>query len=570
MLCRLLIRDVLLFDQLELAFGPGLNVITGETGAGKSILVDALMVALGERTATDVLRSGASKGVVEALFRIEPNSPLARFLADQGYLEGDELLLRRELHARGTSRSFINDSPAPLTLVRQVGEQLVDFHGQHEQQSLLRVETHGRLLDDAGELGVMRREYTEAYERLRAALQEYRRLRERGLELRERQEWLRLRIQEIAAIDPQPGEEAAVDAELRLSEHAERLHALTLRIYELLYGDEHAVRDRLLRVRSLLEELAHIDPRCADPASEVQTWIVGVEELVRFLQDYTARLEFEPDRLERLRQRKGQLQLLRKRYGSVEEAIEQKRQWETELQLADQMELHLEEATREVERWRAELERRAHRLRRERERAARELERAVETALADLGIPYSRFVVHMDTEEPPAGEDLWVEFFGRPCRAFPSGIDRLEFRITTNQGEEPRPLARVASGGEISRIMLVLKSILAKSERLPLLVFDEIDAGVSGRIAYRVGQALRTLAQYHQVLAITHLPQIAACATEHILVEKHERDGRTVITARHLQPEERAYEIARLLSGERVTQTALQTARELLCEFAQG
>jgi len=567
---RLLIENIALFERLEVSFGPGLNVITGETGAGKSMLVDSLLLALGERAGADVLRQGTTRGVVEAVFQVEPSSELLAFLAEQGYaVEGTELIVRREFSARGSSRCFLNDSPAPLSLVRQVGERLVDFHGQHEQQSLLRVETHGHLLDDAGGLEALRQDYSEAYEQLRRAVEQYRRLWQRQHELREQREWLRFRIQEIAAIDPQPGEEAAVEAELRLSEHAERLYALASQLYQLLYADEDAVRDRLLRVRNLLEELARIDERFTASVGEANSWLVGVEELARTLQRYTAHLEFEPERLEYLRQRKAQLQHLRKRFGSVEEALQQKQRWEEELRLAEQIELYLEQAAQEVERCRAELGRRAHRLHAKRKSVAEQLQRAVEEILADLGIPYSRFVVQMTTEEAAPEEELWVEFSGKRCRAFPHGIDRIEFLITTNRGEEPRPLVRVASGGEISRIMLALKSILAKSDRLPLLVFDEIDSGISGRIAHRVGQALRALAQYHQVLVITHLPQIAACGTEHILVEKQEREGRTVVTARRLQPEERAYEIARLLSGEQVTETALQTAQELLCQFAE-
>ncbi|MCS7177031.1 MAG: DNA repair protein RecN [Candidatus Kapabacteria bacterium] len=565
MLCRLFIQDVALFERLELTFGPGLNVITGETGAGKSLLVDSLLLVLGERAGADVVRRGATKGIVEALFRVDPQGPLASFLAEQGYpLEGEELLLRREISSRGTTRCFINDSPAPLSLVRLVGEQLVDFHGQHEQQSLLRVETHGRLLDDAGGLEALRQEYAEAYQRLQQAIAVYRDLQARQHELRERREWLRLRLQEIASIDPKPGEEETLQTELQLSEHAERLYALATQIYGLLYGDDDAVRDRLLRVRNLLEELARIDRRFTEVVTEAQSWIVGVEELARSLQSYSARLDFDPERLEQIRQRMAQFQLLRRRYGSVEEALRQKQKWEEELQLADQVEYYLEQAAQQVERCRRELARSAQRLHNKREDVARWLEREVVSLLAELGIPYSRFVVQLAMEEASPGEELWVELSGRRYRAFSTGIDRVEFLITTNRGEEPRPLVKVASGGEISRIMLALKSILAKSDRLPLLVFDEIDAGISGRIAHRVGQALRALAQYHQVLLITHLPQIAARGTEHIVVEKQERAGRTIVTARRLRPEERAYEIARLVSGEQVTETALQTARELL------
>jgi len=566
-LCRLFIQNIALFEQLELSFGPGLNVITGETGAGKTILIDALMLALGERGGADILRQGASKGIVEATFRLEPHGAVSAFVREQGYdSDNEELVIRREITARGGSRCFLNDSPAPLSLVRQLSRLLVDFHGQHEQQSLLRVETHGRLLDNVGGLEGLRQEYTTVYEQLQKAIHEYHTLCHRERQVHQQREWLRRQVQEIVAIDPQPGEEEAVERELRLSEHAERLYALAQQVYELLYRDEHAVHDRLLRVRNLLEELSRIDSRFTDSAAEARAWVIAVEELVRTLQRYMAHLEFEPERLEQLRQRMVQLQQLRKRYGSVEAALEQKRRWEEELQEAEQFEFHLQRARQAIERYRAELARYAQRLHAKRKAVAEQVERAVEELLAELGIPYSQFVVHIGLEEAAAEEELWVELQGQRYRAFPHGVEQIEFLITTNRGEPPRPLVRVASGGEISRIMLALKSVLAKSERLPLLVFDEIDTGISGRIAHRVGQALRALAQYHQVLVITHLPQIAACGDEHILVEKREWQDRTVVTARRLQPEERAYEVARLLSGERVTETALQTARELLAE----
>ncbi len=569
MLCRLFVQDIALIERLELQFGPGLNVITGETGAGKTVLVDALMLALGERGAGEYLRHGASKGIVEAVFRIESHWAVNTVLREHGYeVEGEELILRREISARGASRCFVNDSPAPVSVVRQLGQHLVDFHGQHEQQSLLRVETHGRLLDNVGSLEALRQEYALAYERLQAALEEWHSLQRQERQLEERREELRLQLRQLSAIDPQPGEEAELEAELRRSEHAEHLYALAQQIYGLLYSDEHAVRDRLLRVRNLLEELARIDQSFAEAVAEAHTWVVGVEEFARALQRYMAHLEFEPERLEQLRQRMAQLQLIRKRYGSVEAALELKRRWEEELHRAEQFEFYLQQAQRNVERCRAELARYAQRLQTKRRATAEQVEGAVQELLAELGIPYSRFVVHMATEEAAPEEELWVELQGKRWRAFPHGIERIEFLITTNRGEPPRPLARVASGGEISRIMLALKSILAKSERLPLLVFDEIDAGISGRIAHRVGQALRALAQYHQVLVITHLPQIAACGAEHILVEKQEQRGRTRIVARSLGPEERIREIARLLSGERITETALQTARELLYDLS--
>jgi DNA repair protein RecN (Recombination protein N) len=567
---RLRVEQIALIEHIELEFEPGLNVITGETGAGKSLLVDSLQLALGERAGAELLREGAERAVVEALFRIDAAPALRALLAQHGYeLQGDELLLRRELHRRGSSRCFLNDSPAPLALVRQLGEMLVDFHGQHEQQSLLRVETHGRLLDNAGGLEALRHDYERVHAELRRTVEQLQSLQAQRHELEQQREWLRFQLRELAELNPQPGEEEELDAQLRRIEHAERLYALSMQLHELLYGGSDAVRDRLIRARNLLEELSRIDTQFAPYVAECHSLVVSVEELARFVQRYSSALEFEPEQLEQIRRRRAQLQLLRKRYGSIEAALEQKQRWEEQLRYAEHIEEHLQELQQRQEALREELARCAQRLHAKRVAVARKLERAVEQFLAQLGIPYSQFRVSIEQEDAAPQDPLWVEFNGRRCRAFADGVDRVEFLITTNRGESPRPLVRVASGGEISRIMLALKSILAKADRLPLLVFDEIDAGISGRIAQRVGQALKALAQYHQVLVITHLPQIAACGDVHILVEKYEREGRTLVQARRLGSEERLYEIARLLSGERVSPSALQAAQQLLQEALQ-
>jgi DNA repair protein RecN (Recombination protein N) len=554
MLTTLLIRNYALIDELEAGFSNGLVIITGETGAGKSIIVDAVGLVLGERSSPEAVRTGADKAVVEATFTGAGIRKLRSLLEENSVEPGDEVIVRREVSARGQSRCFVNDSPVTLTLLKQVGDMLVDLHGQHEHQSLLRAETHGEMLDDFGGLGSMVEEFRRSHALLQAAQGRLKDVQAREQLVREKRDLYEFQIREIDALGPQPGEEEILARELSILENAEQLFESTGRLYESLSGGDQSVHDLLVVCRNRLHDLAAIDPAFADAAQDCTTAETLVGELAKFIQKYNAGVEFNPARLEELRNRAGKLSSLKRKYGgTLEQVIEHRRRIGEEVSLAENFEEILAGLSAEVQTRNEETAGLARRLTAKRQEVARRLDRAIVIELKNLGIASSRFETRIE---------LLTGFNTR-------GGDMVEFFLSTNSGEDVRPLVKVASGGEISRVMLALKTILAKSDRLPVLVFDEIDVGISGRIAQAVGLSLKSLSRFHQVVAITHLPQIAGLADQHFAVRKQEQEGRTTTSMRPLADAEREHEVARLMSGAEVTDAGLRGARELM-NIARG
>lgn len=567
MLKTLYIRDFAIIDELTVEFAGGLNIITGETGAGKSILIEALRLLLGERASGEDVRQGRTKAVVEGFVSIEKNDAVHGILLENGYEDGDELIIRREIAARGGSRAFLNDSPAPIGLLREIGDRLIDLHGQHDHQMLLRPETHCRLLDNAGGLDELVERYAKKYAELRHLAGEIRKLRAREDELHRTLEFHEFQLEEIREIDPQPDEIDTLNREVRIRENSEQLYELVNELHDILYGQKDAVRDRLVRARSMLERLADIDSSFSERRDELASTVVVVEELARYLQSYSLDIDFAPQELETMRERIQALNGLRKKYGgSLEAVFEHREKIEQEISLSKNYDSTISQREEELRELRKSTGRLAAKLSRKRRQVATAVEKSIVETLRELGIESGQFCVRIDRRECEPEDQESVIDQDKAYHSTSTGIDDVEFYVSTNAGEDPKPLARTASGGEISRIMLGLKSILAKNDRLPLLVFDEIDTGISGRIAQKVGGALRNLADFHQIVAITHLPQIAAMSHHHFVVEKSERDGRTVTTIRRLDQEEHTTEVARLVSGEDVTESSIRAARELMEE----
>ena len=565
MLQTLYIRDYAIIDELTVEFSDGLNIITGETGAGKSILIDALRLILGYRAATGNVRTGCKKAVVEAFLSIEKNDAVHSLLQENGYDDGDELIIRREISARGSSRAFMNDSPAPLTLLRDVGDRLIDLHGQHDHQTLLRPETHGALLDVAGGLEGMVTEYAAAYARMKSLVREIEELTAREDDLRRKLEFHEFQLREISEVDPQPEEIAILERELKIRENSEQLFELVNELHEILNGDNNAVRDRLIQAESMISRLVEIDESFSSRREELESSIIVIEELARYLQSYSVDIEFEPTELEKMRERLMRLTGLRKKYGgSMSAVLEHRDAIQEEIALARNYDDEISTRRAELSEMRVSLGAMAARMSRARRKVAGTVEKSVVAILKELGIEKGSFKVDI-TQHPLSTDHVdAVIVDGEAFRASGNGLDSVEFFVSTNVGEGLKPLARTASGGEISRIMLAMKTILAKNDRLPLLIFDEIDTGVSGRIAQKVGTALKNLADYHQIIAITHLPQIAAMGEHHYVVAKSEKKGRTVTEIRKLHPDQQAAEVARLVSGETVTETSLKAAQELI------
>lgn len=566
MLRTLYIRDYAIIDELEVEFEKGLNILTGETGAGKSIMVGALKLILGERAASDSIRSGAKKAVIEGIFDNAASPALEGLLEEHQIPPQPVVILRREL-SQTYSRGYINDSPATLSVMREIAAQLIDLHGQHEHQSLLRVETHLQLLDSFGGLIGMRSTYEQAYEKVHDLLDDYDKLKARQSSLEASRQRLAYEIEEIDAISPQEGEEDVLQSDRNRLQHAERLYSATASLHSLLYARENSTADQLVIARNELQDLAQIDPTLEPASQEINQAYISVTEIAATLQDYNARVEFSPDRLEEIRERLGELDTLKRKYGgSVTAVLEYREKIADEYDIVINYDAALKNIEQELFEAKQILSDAALRLSIKRHEVAEQIESSITDELGSLGMKAGKLRVQMQKQEDTEG---WITLRiagkkGVRYRAYRHGMDHVEFMITTNVGEELRPLARVASGGEISRIMLAVKRILAKSDRLPILVFDEIDVGISGSIARKVGESMANLARYHQIISITHLPQIAALAHAHYVVEKQVSDGRTITQIRRLKEEEALEQVAKLITGAEVTDAMRQSARELM------
>jgi DNA repair protein RecN (Recombination protein N) len=564
MLRSLYIKNYALIEELTAEFPAGLVILTGETGAGKSIIIGAMSLVIGERASSEVVRAGAGKAIVEGVFQIGGNKRLRSLLQEHDLEPAEEMIVRREVSAKGQSRCFVNDSPVTLGLQKQIGELLVDLHGQHEHQSLLHPENHLLMLDDFGGLDGMAAEFQVALARYKDAASRLEDLRTRERQLRDRRELYAYQLQEIDGVTPRAGEEEELESELRILENSEKLFGATGKLYEQLYEGEQSVHDLLVVVRNQLQDLAEIDRQFGAAAAECSSAEAIVKELAKFIQSYNARVEFNPERLEELRERLGRLSLLKKKYGgSLDAVLAHRVAIAREVELAENfaevqsgLEQELEQAGREC----GVL---AQRLSAKRHETARKIDKAIVAELSNVGIPHARFTTRISQHE--SSVPFPAVRAGRKLIALNArGYDAVEFFLSTNLGEEERPLARVASGGEVSRIMLALKGILAKSDRLPILVFDEIDVGVSGRVAQAVGRCLKRLSGFHQVVAITHLPQIAGLADAHFVVYKTDKNKRSTTSMKRLTLDEQVKEVAKLMSGTRVTEAGLAGARELM------
>lgn len=553
MLRTLRVSDLAIIDEVELVLEPGFNVLTGETGAGKSILLAALDVALGARPETDLVRTGAEEAVVEALFTDIPQA-VRDVLAAAGIggaEVGDELVVRRVITAGGRTRAYVNGSLGSLGLLRELGPHLVRVYGQDEHQTLRRVESHLEMLDGVAGLGgtveEMRRRHAVLV-KARDALATHELAQRATIE---RQELIRFQLDELTRAALQPDEEETLERERTRLQHVERLVELAGGAESALYSSEGAIVERLGQVLASLRDVEKIDEAVGPVRTLVESALAELEDAGGSLGRYTRGLEVDPGRLEMVRERLAFLAGLKKKYGgALADLIRRRDELTAEVGgVADGDATHaaliadVAAAEREGADW-------AKRLSIERRRAAHQLERSLRRELGALAMEDARFTVQFaDPETTPLG---------------PTGRDEVEFFLTANRGEEARPLAKVASGGELSRVMLALKTLAAAEDAGATLIFDEVDSGVGGRVAEVVGSKLRQLGRRRQVLSVTHLPVIAAFADHHVVVAKRVVGDRTVSTTHQLTSNERVTELARMLAGARLTSEAREHALELL------
>ncbi|MEC9487837.1 MAG: DNA repair protein RecN [Prosthecochloris sp.] len=562
MLSHLYIRNFALIEELSIPFDDGLTIITGETGAGKSILIGALGQVLGARGKSDLVRSGSEKAVIEATLTSPRRPQLDALLNEAGIEHGDEIILRREISLKGSSRCFINDSPCTLQVLRKAGDILIDLHGQHEHQLLLHQETHASMLDAFAGLQPDVADYKALLARYRKCQRTIQDLRSEQHQLREQQQLLQFQLDELDALDLDIGEEEELESETRLLENAETLFESSSSLCRELYDKEDSAFVQLSEALHQLERLAGIDRQLTDRLEELQQATSLVEELSRTFRSYRETIDFNPSKLDDLRQRQLQLQKIKKKYGRpIDELIAYRDEIAGQLAGSRLSETQIEELETEQKDLQKKLSAAAGSLRKARKEASGRLSGIIVSELQKLGIPHPEFIITITPEPGPDGE---LNIDGTPCKALPDGADTIEFQITTNPGEPPRPLVKTASGGEISRIMLALKTALAATADLPILVFDEIDTGISGSVAEAVGRSLKQLSALHQIISITHLPQIAAMADTHLVVEKQLERERTRSSVLRLGPDEHVAAVARLISGNRPSDASLDVAAQLI------
>ena len=567
LLAALQIRNFALIERLSVEFGPGLTVLTGETGAGKSIIFGALQLILGGRASADIIRTGENEAAVEALFQFTANGPgveTTQRIRDLGVEPGEEgeMVLRRVIPAEGRNRCFINGSPVTLTMLDSAGEFLVDIHGQHQHQRLLHPENHLETLDDFGELRERRKEMAGLIGGLRRLEARQTELSRSEADQRDRIDLLRFQTREIGEINPLPGEDQALEEEAALLATAEERHILARGAHEELYESEGALVDGLAAVSGRMDRLAELDPVLRETAEEFRSLTAQAEDAARRLQRYADAVDFDSDRQRTVEDRLDVIRTVKKKYGgSIEAVLAHQERAAAELEGISGRDEALKKIAREIEAARPRVAAEALKFSDERKKTAARLGKAVEKELSGLGMGKVRFVVALRDEDNPDG---FVERNGRRLRLFEDGVDRAEFQFEPNVGEGVRPLARIVSGGELSRVMLAIKTVMAERDRVPSLVFDEVDAGIGGAVAEVVGRKLKAISRSHQVFCITHLPQIAALADAHFRIAKQESGKRTRTTILPLGPEERVDEIARMSGGREITDATRRHAREML------
>jgi DNA repair protein RecN (Recombination protein N) len=564
MLKRLYIKDFTIVDELEVEFSPGFQVLTGETGAGKSILVGALGLICGERGQTDLVRAGAKKAILEAEFQLTHAGKKQLLLSKLEVDTFDDMLIiRREISEKGISRAFINDSPVNINTLGAVTGFLIDLHGQHQHQRLIHPENHMVYLDAFGNILPLLEEYKIAYQNYKEQKKLLLSFIEKRKSSYEKHDLYTFQVAELAKVNLQEGELTALISERRILENTEALYDITDQVSTILYSDENSASNKVAEAINRLKPMAEIDPSFLELITNLKSAQVSVEETGRFCETYRSNLEFNPGRLEEIQKRESDLDWLLKKYQikTIEDLIKRRDEMKKELDEIENFDGKIETLEKNLEESREKLQSIALDLSEKRKKYGEQFGTALESLLASVGLNHARFEVKIQWQESESGI---ICFNGKKYDLSEDGLDRVEFFVGLNIGEPSRPLYKVASGGEVSRIMLSIKTLLADTDDIDTLVFDEIDSGISGRFAQIVGRKMREIAQHRQLVVITHLPQIAAQGDVHYAVIKEEIEGRARVDVQKLNKEERALDIAKLLGGEKLTPQAIANARELL------
>ncbi|MBI5344649.1 MAG: DNA repair protein RecN [Deltaproteobacteria bacterium] len=554
MLLELRIKNFAIIDSLSLSFGHGLNIFTGETGAGKSIIIDAISLILGDRATNELIRTSAEEAEIEALFEVTGRKGISNVLKEAGLSVADNLIIKRVVQRAGRNKIYINGSLATLVTLTEVGRRLIDIYGQSEHQSLARPEEHIEVLDAFGNCQGQRAEMAEAYRAYAALKKEFDSLSQDSRRISERSDMLSFQSKEIEDAALKPGEEEVLKKEKERLSNAEKIKSAVDGAERALYSDAGSIVERLGSVIKPLKDAAIFDDKLRGTVEALEGGLYQFEDSSAFLRNYGRSVEYDAAALDAAGERLDIINRLKKKYGgTVDEVLLKKAEVDTELLGLTDVEERLKGLSTGVKAARDKAISIAGRLHEARLKAVGPLKKKVEEELQTLGMKGTVFEAAIEEDLNPNGGARFGE----------KGSDRVSFFITPNPGEDVKPLSRIASGGELSRIMLAMKRVTAAG-RVPTLIFDEIDAGVGGAAAEAVGLKLKEVSSAHQVICITHLPQIAAFAGSHYLVSKETAGGRTTSSIAELKGEERIGEIARMLAGAKVTDTTRKQAKELV------
>lgn len=563
MLSLLKIKNIALIDELQLEFSGGLNLLTGETGSGKSIIVDSLGALTGERISSDLIKEGEKTAQIEGLFNLPASADLSEIFDESGIeIENAadiDLIVRRELSANGRNRIFVNNQLVTGSFLRKIGAHLVDIHGQGEQATLFNASNHLEILDEYANLKNSRTGLAEKYREMAKTNREIENLREDEAQKLQLLDVLQFQVDEIKKINPQTGEDDTLNEEKRRLNNVEKLSALSDEAYLLLYENEESTVATLEKAVRKIVELSEYESSFKDYDEGLQSATAVLADVAFAVRDFRGSLEFSPERLEEIENRLAEISRLKRKYGgAIETVLAHLGESEARLKNIETFEERREELKKILVIQRAEYLKIAAEIHDKRAKAARKFEKEVETSLKAVALEKARFEVRIDA---PETADLAND---SSKRLTAKGYDQIEFYFSANVGESPKPLAKVASGGEASRLMLILKTTMKSNDAEKSVVFDEIDTGIGGRVAEAVGLKLKELAKTQQVLCVTHQPQVASLADQHFLVQKETVGKKTKVGVRELKADEKIEEIARMLTGANITDTARQHAKEML------
>jgi DNA repair protein RecN (Recombination protein N) len=588
MIEKLFIKNYLIIKESELNFKDGLNILTGETGAGKTIILDALGLILGERADYSIIKNNNEKLVIEGHFNFEKNIYVEEFLNtlyNEEKIEATEnrnyIILRRELNNKGVSRNFINDNPVPLNILKNFGDLIIDIHSQNEHQSLLNKDTHINIIDNYSDGEDILKKYKILFDNYKKLINEFSELKGKKDNLIERKNFLEFQLKEINNVNPRPEEDNELENELKKMENVEEISSSINNCINLLYESENNILSGIHNVIKELKKSSKFDNELKKLSEELESAYINVKDISGVLSNYNSGVNFDPERIEEIRNRLGALNFLKKKYNlTINELIKKAEELEKELNLTENYDYEIEKKKEIILLEKEKIINASKKLSEIRKKAIKYFENEVNKYLKEVGLENSELKIknefkttnYPSLSDPPViarSEATWQSHFSftiskKNILITPSGIDDIEFLIRTNKGGEFSPLRKTASGGEVSRIMLSIKTAMSNKDNVPILVFDEIDAGISGRIADKVGKLLKKLSESHQIISITHLPQIAARSDNHFRVSKKVKDEETIAEIKPLTREEKIEEIAKMLSGEKITAASIKGAKELI------